>query len=153
MYPTCCEFNARKNRKQFPCFCGSGAVTPDKRIKRSAGSRSQSISQTRVQLEWVRSHRAVIQLVIATALTRATLAFTTEINFVYQSLYPPFFKPVSRIFLPCVGCPRPINCFGLAQFSKRRSTSAINFISAIKVPTPDLVWPAQPRSPDFWVWS
>lgn len=44
------------------------------------------MSQTRVQLYWAKSHHAVIQLDIATALTGAALTvFTTERKFVRQN--------------------------------------------------------------------
>lgn len=126
----------------------------DERIKPSAGSRSKSTSQTRVQLERVKSHHAVIQLGIAAALARAA---RTRYARLYHSDQVWLSKPIRHsssqyhAFLPCDDYPRPIHCFGREQFSKRRATSAINYISVIKVPTPDLVWPAQPRSPDFCV--
>lgn len=58
-------------------------------------------------------------------------------------------SPLHALLSDSDGHPRPINCFDLKQLSERRATSAINYISAIKVPTSDLAWPAQPRSPDF----
>jgi len=89
------------------------------------------------------SHHAVIPLdQAATSLTwarRALAFFAPKYKFVHQ----PSSAIPQRCFvyfsLDLTAIPGPINCASVSkQFSKRRATSAINYIRAIKVPTSDL---------------
>lgn len=151
MYSTCCKLHSG-NRSHF-------LVSVDFRLSQNSliiekeGSRAKSMSQTRVQLYWA-NHIMLSFSSISTAPTRAALthSFSPQSASLFISRNPPFLKPGSCISL-WIWRPSQTNKlrFCLQQFSKRRATSAINYISAIKVPTSDLAWPAQPRSPDFCI--
>lgn len=89
-----------------------------------------------------KSHRAVIQLDVATAVAPRTPVYH-EVQVCWETFaiprscdmhVPPPPSPDSR--RPCQTNKFPFSAS--EQFTKRRATSAINYISAIKVPTSDL---------------
>lgn len=152
MNSTCCKFYSGKRSHFFVSVDLTLSQKSDNSKKPPAASRAKSTSQSRVQRYWVKSHPAVIQLNIAAALTREAL---TLFYYREQVCLSVVIGHSSSLFHACLWIWRPSQtnkfCFCLEQFSKRRATSAINYISAIKVPTSDLGWPAQPRSPDFCI--
>lgn len=84
----------------------------------------------------------------------ASVYHTAQVCLSVQIRNPPFLHSFSCIALRIWRPPQTNKlCFCLKQFSKRRATGAINYISVIKVPTSDLAWPA--RTTITWLlhWS